>query len=115
MAMRNGVRLLMTGVATAGLMALTLPASTHTHLEADGSAITWYPIECCHSGDCRPVASIRPAANGLWMTTVDGATVLVGPRDKLRPSRDLRWHICLGPGDIDGSPRVRCIFTPPNS
>jgi hypothetical protein len=111
----RAVHLLIIGLATAGLTALALPASPHTHLEADGSAISWYPLECCRNGDCRPVASVKPAANGLWMTTVDGATVLVGPKDQLRPSRDMRWHICIGAGELDDGPRVRCIFVPPNS
>jgi len=50
------------------------------------------------------------------MTTVDGLTVLVGPSDRRRPSLDQRWHICMGPGEMDDSgPQIYCIFEPPNS
>jgi|SRR5581483_8913673 len=94
--------------------AFPLPASTHTHVNPDGTVVEWYPKECCHDRDCRPVATIRAAAHGLWMTTVDGQTVLVGPDDERRPSRDSRWHICLGE-DIYGTPVIRCLFQPPNA
>jgi hypothetical protein len=50
------------------------------------------------------------------MTTVDGLTVLVGPGNRRRPSLDNRWHICIGPGEMDDAgPQIFCIFEPPNS
>ena len=92
------------------------PAHAHTQVGPDGQQVTWYPFECCHGRDCRPIATIKSAPNGLWMTTVDGLTVLVGPSDRRRPSLDQRWHICMGPGEMDDSgPQVYCIFEPPNS
>jgi hypothetical protein len=98
------------------LLAVPLSAKSHSHVNADGQKIDWYPKECCHGGDCRPVANIKPAHNGLWMTTVDGFTVLIGPSDQRRPSKDLRWHVCIGPDDIDNTtPRITCIFEPANS
>jgi hypothetical protein len=100
----------------AAFIAFAFPANPHTHVEPDGNAISWYPKECCHDGDCRPVASIKPAYNGLWMTTVDGHTVLIGPNHERRSSRDMRWHICIGLDDIDNqTPRITCIFEPSNS
>ena len=101
-------------VATTALFAISAPAKPHTHVEADGTTISWYPKECCHEGDCRPIAQISPAPQGLWMTTTDGFTVLIGPQDKRRPSRDLRWHVCVGVDDVDNiTPRITCIFEPP--
>jgi hypothetical protein len=92
------------------------PGWSHTYVGPDGKQVSWYPFECCHDHDCRPVATIKSAPNGLWMTTVDGLTVLVGPRDRRRPSLDNRWHICMGPGEMDDTgPQIFCIFEPPNS
>jgi hypothetical protein len=97
-------------------LAGVIPARPHTHVDPDGQQISWYPTECCHARDCRPVTVIKSAPNGLWMTTVDGLTVLVGPGDRRRPSLDQRWHICMGPGEMDDSgPQIYCIFEPPNS
>src|SRR5436190_14604091 len=65
----------------APLFAFTAPAKPHTHVDPDGQQVSWYPRECCHEGDCRPVVSIAPDPSGLWMTLMDGYTVFVGPRD----------------------------------
>ena len=101
---------LMTGLAG------VIPARPHTYVDPDGQQISWYPMECCHGRDCRPVATIKSAPQGLWMTTVDGQTVLVGPHDRRRASQDQRWHVCVGPGEMDDSgPQIYCIFEPPNS
>jgi hypothetical protein len=48
------------------------------------------------------------------METVDGQTVLIGPTQKRQTSKDMRWHICIGPDDTD-TPTVRCVFEPPTS
>jgi hypothetical protein len=90
------------------------PARSHIHTEADGPTVSWYPHDCCHDGDCRPVARVWHAPNGLWMETVDGKTVLIGPKEKRQSSKDMRWHICIAPDDTD-TPKIRCIFEPPNS
>jgi hypothetical protein len=90
------------------------PARSHVHTEADGSTVSWYPRDCCHNGDCRPVSRLGHAPNGLWMETVDGQTVLIGPKQKRQTSKDMRWHICIGPDDTD-TPTVRCVFEPPDS
>jgi hypothetical protein len=83
-------------------------------VEADGTTVSWYPQECCHQGDCRPVVQVRRGPAGLWMTTSDGLTVLVGPRDARRASRDMRWHVCIALDDTE-TQKIRCIFEPPNS
>jgi hypothetical protein len=102
-------------VLTALLLALqSADAATHT-LAGPGGTVSWYPHECCHDGDCRPVAQVRRAPNGLWMTTVDGATVLVGPDDRRLPSGDARWHVCIN-ADIElQTDKVICVFEPSNS
>ena len=46
------------------------------------------------------------------MTTVDGMTVLVGADEPRRPSRDMRWHICLSE-DLDHNIAIQCVFEPP--
>jgi hypothetical protein len=102
------------GMAMAAPAALAPSARSHVHVDRDGTAVSWYPNECCHNGDCRPVATVRRTAEGLWMTTVDGLTMLVGPHDKRMPSRDMRWHLCITPDDTD-TQKIRCIFEPPNS
>jgi hypothetical protein len=99
-----------------GLVVLaSVPASPHQHTGADGEVVSWYPKECCREGDCRPVALIKRAPNGLWMTTEDGYTILVGPNDVRRSSRDARWHVCIGTEQDDPTPRLRCVFEPSNS
>jgi hypothetical protein len=93
-----------------------IPAKAHEHVDADGTRVNWYPKECCHDHDCRPVATVKKAPHGLWLTTTDGQTVLIGPRDQRRPSGDSRWHICIGPDDVDSStPKIFCIFEPGSS
>jgi hypothetical protein len=55
------------------------------------------------------------APHGLWMETVDGQTVLVGPKDKRQPSKDARWHVCLHFNADLQLLEIRCIFEPPNA
>jgi hypothetical protein len=93
---------------------LSRSVESHTHHDADGATVSWYPHECCHQGDCRPVVRVQRGPAGLWMTTSDGLTVLVGPRDARRASRDMRWHVCVAPDDTE-TQKIRCVFEPPNS
>jgi hypothetical protein len=98
------------------LSGLVGPAASHTHVSKDGSKTSWYPHECCHDGDCRPVASVTRAKHGFWLTTVDGHTVLVGSKDVRRSSQDARWHICIGPPDVlSHVPVITCVFAPVGS
>ena len=103
------------GLAVVVQATLSIPAYPHTHADRDSATVSWYPTECCHDGDCRPVASITPVRHGLWMTTVDGHTVLVGAADERRPSLDMRWHICLAAFHDEFTPRIQCIFEPPDT
>jgi hypothetical protein len=101
--------------ASAALLLASSSANSHIHTERDGSTVSWYPQDCCRDGDCRPVAKIWTAPHGLWMETVDGQTVLVGPKDKRQPSKDTRWHICLHFDADLQLLEIRCIFEPPNA
>jgi hypothetical protein len=101
-------------VTAAVLLAMPISAKSHTHVSPDGTTVTWYPKDCCHDRDCRPVATVRPTAHGLWMTTVDGQTVLVEANQQRRPSLDMRWHICLGKDAYENT-IVECLFEPPNT
>jgi len=93
-----------------------IAAKSHTHVDPDGAAVSWYPKECCDDGDCRPVVGAKRTTRGVWLTTVDGYTVLVGPNDVRLPSRDARWHICVGPIDVVSLvPTITCIFEPAGS
>jgi hypothetical protein len=86
----------------------------HTHTGPEGP-VSWYPNECCNDGDCRPVTRVQKAPHGLWLMTDDGVTVLIGPRDRRRPSHDARWHICISPDIELQTDRIVCIFEPASS
>ena len=95
------------------LGAIPQRAVSHHPLDPDGKSVTWYPHECCHDHDCQPVASVRETPEGLWMTLVDGASLLISRDEPRRSSRDMRWHICLGTaGHKDVV--VQCLFEPPS-
>lgn len=113
--MRNAAIVTRSLLAVAALLALSPPARTHVHTDADGTSVDWYPKDCCSDGDCRPVIKVVPASHGLWMTTTDGYTVLVGPKDRRLPSQDARWHICINPTTEPPADSVICIFEPSNS
>jgi hypothetical protein len=101
-------------LAMSASLTLSTPALPHTHVDPDGRTVTWYPRECCNNHDCRPIATIRRGDQGLWMTTVDGSTVLVGADQERRPSRDMRWHICLSE-DVYHNTVIQCLFEPPSA
>jgi hypothetical protein len=96
----------------AGAVASLPSAVAHVHHGSDGSAVSWYPSECCHDGDCHPVARMQIRPDGLLMTTDDGTTILVNPLKVRRPSLDGRWHVCFGAAEVHD---VNCIFEPLNS
>ena len=98
-------------VMTACIAAVS-PTYAHVHHSPDGTSVSWYPMDCCHDGDCHPVSRIRVRSDGLLMTTEDGATLFVNPSKARRPSRDGRWHVCYGAAE---NPAVLCVFEPPNS
>lgn len=90
--------------------------SPHVHHDPDGTKVDWYPPDCCSDGDCRPVKEVRRDSRGIWLTTIDDETVLIGRTDARLPSRDGRWHVCINK-DIEAvpGPNVRCVFEPSNS
>ena len=102
------------GLFAASVVLGSMPARPHKHVGIN-DVVSWYPTECCHDGDCRPVATVKRARNGLWLTTVDGYTILVGPKDVRRHSHDTRWHVCIGTEQDDPTPRLRCVFEPTSS
>ncbi|HWL20763.1 MAG TPA: hypothetical protein VNS33_13910 [Bradyrhizobium sp.] len=108
---RAALAALLMPLMVAGIAPLS-PAGAHVHHSADGSAISWYPRDCCHDGDCHPVLRVQSASGGLLMTTEDGVTLFVNAATSRRPSRDSRWHVCFGAGE---DPSVFCVFEPPNS
>ena len=103
--------------ATAALISALVIACAvswaHSHVD-ERNKVTWYPIECCHDGDCRPAEQLKHAAGGEWFRTIDGVTILADQRVERRTSVDGRWHICIGVDDTE-TPFVRCIFEPSSS
>jgi hypothetical protein len=88
--------------------------TSHTPLDPDGRPVTWYPHECCHDHDCQAVASVRPTREGLWVTLPNGTSLLVSLDEPRRPSRDMRWHICLAPHGHRDVYRLSRFETGPN-
>ncbi|WP_456842258.1 hypothetical protein [Bradyrhizobium sp. USDA 4486] len=93
-------------------LAPAIPASAHVHHGRDGTAVKWYPYDCCHDGDCHPVSSVRARADGFLMTTEEGATLFVPSQKARRQSQDGRWHICFAASE---KPLILCVFEPPTS
>jgi hypothetical protein len=93
----------------AACIAVAIPARAHIHHSQDGTSVSWYPLDCCHDGDCHPVAQIKPLVDGFVMTTEDGATLFVPLRKPRRQSLDGRWHVCFDPSE---KPAILCIFEP---
>lgn len=96
------------------LCMLVDPAASHIHIDADARTADWYPPDCCHDKDCRPVTSVEEKRNMLWMTTTDGFTIAVDPRQSRRQSGDDRWHVCIASDDLN-EVFVRCVFEPARS
>lgn len=39
------------------------PVASHVHTDADGRTVDWYPPDCCHDRDCRPVTRVEERRN----------------------------------------------------
>jgi hypothetical protein len=106
--------ILMAVTAAIGALMIACAMSwAHSHIDERG-IVSWYPVECCHDGECRPAERLKIAAGGEWFRTTDGITILADWRAERRPSKDNRWHICIGADDTE-VPFVRCIFEPSSS
>lgn len=92
----------------------SLPASPHTHVDRDGTKVSWYPRDCCNDGDCQPAVSVRLDGEELWFMTADGRTVGARADKPRRTSLDMRWHICMTT-DGDETLDIHCIFEPPST
>jgi hypothetical protein len=115
--MNRVFRIVRLAIAVAMVVVAALqPAEPHVHRDADGTTVDWYPPDCCSDGDCRPVKTVRHDSRGIWLTTIDDETVLIGRTDARLPSRDARWHVCINK-DVEAvpGPNVRCVFEPSNS
>jgi hypothetical protein len=101
-------------VALSGAILIPCAMSwAHSHVDERGK-VDWYPVECCHDGDCRPAERLKGTMGGEWFRTIDGVTILADQRTERRSSLDGHWHICIGVDDTETA-FVRCIFEPPSS
>jgi hypothetical protein len=79
----------------------------------------WYPMECCHSMDCAPVANVGTITStalgnelpALVVTTKHGTAVVPATFPR-RESKDGQMHACMRPGE-GGAMRLICLFVPP--
>ena len=68
----------------------------------------WYPPECCSGRDCFRINAdeLVETRNGDWLYVPRN---IIFPRDKVRPSQDRHFHVCIGnSGYNDGVPL--CAF-----
>ena len=91
-------------------LCMSAPVQAHDHKDDDGSVIAWYDPDCCNMKDCAPVVTITPVPGGLLMTRKDGLSSVVEPHDVRRPSKDMRWHIC-----INSAKKRICVYEPPST
>jgi hypothetical protein len=61
-------------------------------------AHSWYDIECCSHHDCKPTAvdDLSEQPDGSWKHLPTG---LIFARDKVKPSKDNKFHVCIRPHD----------------
>lgn len=79
---RNVVTII--GLVIAILIALICIAFAHS----------WYDLECCSDNDCHPVAvdDVIETEKG-WKHLPTGTEFT---RDQVKPSKDRRFHVCIG-------------------
>lgn len=77
-----------------GALALIQTASGHG----------WYDAECCSESDCREVddTDVVESADGVWKHLPTGKLF---SKDKVRPSKDSHFHVCISAAGI-----ARCIY-----
>jgi hypothetical protein len=73
---------------------------------------SWYPHDCCHDNDCKPVpcGELIEMRHGLMWRGV-----VVFNETQVKPSRDQFCHVCVKE-QVDMVPYVPlCVFVPPTS
>ena len=75
----------------------------------------WYPVECCSEQDCGPADTVERRADGSYLVTSRGMSVVV-PADyqKWRKSPDARIHVCIRKLR-SGSEYLICAFRGPGT
>lgn len=91
------------------LLIMSFIIGTNIPVKAHSSPSGWdYHPDCCSDKDCYPV-EVKPFGNGmLEFKTKSGVLILNVEqyRDKMLPSQDQDYHICINGG------RVLCIYVP---
>ena len=98
------MRLIGTAIFLACAVLLGLPATA--------TAMGWYDAMCCSNRDCRPIMAgeVELHADGWYVVPAD-RTVPFGDW-KIKPSKDVRIHICMTNHGANGSPNVVCLYIP---
>lgn len=89
-------------LALAGGMLVTNPIKIHS----------WYDADCCSDRDCFPVEAKHLDNGNIQFKTQQGFLELNlrQHHDKIRPSKDENYHICMIPNE--GAPKILCIYVP---
>lgn len=75
-------RAMITNLLIAGLVLFSGSACAHS----------WYPEECCHDDDCRPVPCVELRATSLGLMWRDA---VIFNETQTRDSQDQRCHVCV--------------------
>ena len=69
---------------------------------------SWYDPACCSDTDCRPVPSTDVSETGPneWTYLPTGNKFT---KDQIKPSRDGRFHVCIG-NKVHDIGRSYCIY-----
>ena len=55
----------------------------------------WYPIECCGGKDCAAADTVVRRADGSYLVTANGMSVVIPDGYYWRPSPDGQVHVCV--------------------
>lgn len=89
----------------AGLLALVCILALIAVSLKKAKAHSWYPPACCSDRDCYPIETdqLVEQEGGSWKYLPTGQ---VFPKDKVFPSQDNKFHVCINP--ING--HAYCAF-----
>ena len=84
---KRAYKLHLSALLVVGTLLLTI-ASSFGH--------SWYDASCCSNRDCHPVNAedVIELENGSWKYL---PLNIVFTKDKVKPSRDGKFHVCYGP------------------